>query len=183
MPDLLTLPTWTKAGNVHVVVETPRGARTKIKLDPELQAMILWKPLILGLRFPYDFGFLPSTHAEDGDPLDALVIHEAATFPGIVIRCRPVGVVKVSQREKGEQKSVRNDRIIAIPEDDHRGKAIEDARQLSEEIKTELEKFFTASVALKDRDLEFLGWGGPEEAKRLIQDAERLCRDRQLHEG
>jgi inorganic pyrophosphatase len=178
MPDLSSLPAWTKEGMIHVVVETPRGARAKIKLDPELGVLMLSKPLMLGLAFPYDFGFVPSTQAEDGDPLDALVIHDAATYPGLIIRCRVSGVVKVAQREKGKRGKVRNDRIIAVPEDDPRGEAISDARKLSKETREQLEKFFVASVALKEKELEFLGWDGPDKAARLIRKAEQAFREK-----
>jgi inorganic pyrophosphatase len=177
MSDLSALPTWTKEGTIHVVVETPRGARAKVKLEPDLGVMMLTKPLMLGLAFPYDFGFIPSTHAEDGDPLDALVIHDAATWPGLVIRCRASGVVKVAQREQGKRGKVRNDRIIAVPEDDPRGDAISDARKLSKATREQLEKFFVASVALKGKELTFLGWGGPDEAARLIRKSEQAFRE------
>jgi inorganic pyrophosphatase len=173
MRDLMRLPAWTEEGNVHVVVETPRGARAKVKWEPGLGAMKLTKPMMLGLEFPYDFGFIPSTHAEDGDPLDALVIHEAATWPGLVIACRAAGVVKVRQREKHKRQWVRNDRIIAIPEEDQRGEAITDARDLAKPMREQLEKFFVASVALKEKELDFLGWGGPAEAEGLIRKAEQ----------
>jgi inorganic pyrophosphatase len=168
MPDLEALPTWTEDGHIHVVVETPRGARAKVKLDPGLGVMMLSKPLMLGLAFPYDFGFIPSTHAEDGDPLDAMVIHDAATYPGLVIACRISGVVKVRQREKQKRSWVRNDRIICVPKEDARADAMSDARDLSRPTREQLEKFFVASVALKEKELDFLGWGGPEEAERLI---------------
>ena len=80
MPNLFKLPTWSGAEFVHVVVETPRGGRAKLSYDPELRTFVLSKSLMLGLSYPYDWGFIPSTQAEDGDPLDAIVIHDAATF-------------------------------------------------------------------------------------------------------
>ena len=84
MPNLFKLPTWSGAEFVHVVVETPRGGRAKLSYDPELRTFVLSKSLMLGLSYPYDWGFIPSTRAEDGDPLDAIVIHDAATSPGLV---------------------------------------------------------------------------------------------------
>jgi inorganic pyrophosphatase len=177
MPNLAALPAWTKEGNVHVVVETPRGATAKTIFNLELGVFTLSKPMMLGLAFPYDFGFIPSTHAEDGDPLDALVIHDAATYPGVVLRCRVIGAVKVTQRVKKGARE-RNDRIVVVPEEDHRSEELKDARRLSKAVRNELEKFFVASVALKHKELEFHGWVGPKEAEKLIREAERAWRER-----
>jgi inorganic pyrophosphatase len=80
MPNLLKLPTWAEDEAIHIVVETPRGVRAKLTYDPELKTFALSKSLMLGLSYRYDWGFIPSTRADDGDPLDALVIHDAATY-------------------------------------------------------------------------------------------------------
>src|SRR5205807_5694291 len=109
MANLSKLPTWAGPELVHVVVETPRGARAKLSYDPKLKTFVLSKSLILGLSYPYDWGFIPSTRAEDGDPLDALVIHDAATYPGLVMRCKLLGVLKTLQQTKHER--IRNDRL------------------------------------------------------------------------
>ena len=98
-----------------MVVETPRGARAKLSYDPKLKTFVLSKSLILGLSYPYDWGFIPSTRAEDGDPLDALVIHDAATYPGLVMRCKLLGVLKTLQQTEHDR--IRNDCVIAVPED------------------------------------------------------------------
>jgi inorganic pyrophosphatase len=175
MTNYAKLPAWTRDGNIHVVIETPRGAQAKTKYDLDLEVFALSKPMMLGLAYPYDFGFIPSTLAEDGDPLDALVMHDAKTWPGAVIRCRIIGALKVAQRERKGPR-VRNDRVIAVPEEDHRGEDLTDARRLSKAMRTELEKFFAASVALKHKELEFLGWTGPKEAEKLIRAAEEKLR-------
>src|SRR5215469_12513147 len=98
MPNLARLPTWAGDELVHVVVETPRGARAKLTFDPELETFVLSKSLMLGLSYPYDWGFIPSTRAEDGDPLDAMVIHDAATTPGLVLRCKLIGVLQTDRK-------------------------------------------------------------------------------------
>ena len=71
------------------------------------------KPRVL-LTYPYDWGFIPSTKAEDGDPLDVLIIHDAATYPGLVLTCKPIGVLEVLQSSKG--KNERNDRVFVLPD-------------------------------------------------------------------
>jgi inorganic pyrophosphatase len=103
MPDLSKLPPHSKEGDVHVVVETPRGSAAKLEFDPDLKVFTLSKALILGLTYPYDWGFIPSTKGEDGDPLDVLVLHDAATAPGLVLRCKIIGVLEVLQNEKGKK--------------------------------------------------------------------------------
>src|SRR3954469_8374319 len=78
MTNYLKIPTWADSGHVHAVVETPRGSRAKLEFDPKFGAFTLAKPLLTGLTYPYDWGFIPSTKAEDGDPLDVLIIHDAS---------------------------------------------------------------------------------------------------------
>ena len=104
MPNLAKLPTWAGDGLVHVVVETPRGARAKLTFDPELKTFVLSKALMLGLSYPYDWGFIPSTRAEDGDPLDVMVIHDAATTPGLVLRCKIIGVLQTILKNQTHSK-------------------------------------------------------------------------------
>ena len=108
MPNLLTLPTWADNQNIYAVVETPRGSRAKLKFDPKLRTFTLSKPLLAGLTYPYDWGFIPSTKAPDGDPLDILVIHDAATYPGLVLSCKPIGILEVEQTKKGSLRQLRD---------------------------------------------------------------------------
>jgi Inorganic pyrophosphatase len=98
MPNFINLPPLTEDGDVHVVVETPRGSSAKFAYDPKLETFILSKSLLTGLTYPHDWGFVPSTIADDGDPLDIMVIHDAATFPGIVLTCRIVGILQIGRR-------------------------------------------------------------------------------------
>ena len=95
MPNLTKLPTWADKTHINAVVETPRGSHCKLEFDPKHRAFTLAKPLLAGLTYPYDWGFVPSTQAEDGDPLDILVIHDAGTYPGLILRCKPIGVLEV----------------------------------------------------------------------------------------
>jgi inorganic pyrophosphatase len=92
VPNFINLPSFTEDGDVLVVVETPRGSRAKFAYDPKMRAFTLSKSLLTGLTYPHDWGFVPSTKADDGDPIDIMVIHDAATFPGLVLTCRVIGV-------------------------------------------------------------------------------------------
>jgi inorganic pyrophosphatase len=98
--------------SLRVVIETPKGSRNKFKFDPELRSYALAKVLPKGLVFPFDFGFVPGTKAEDGDPLDVLVLMDEPTFPGCVVQARLLGVIEADQEEDG--KTERNDRLIAV---------------------------------------------------------------------
>lgn len=170
MADLTKLPVRDKEGNVYVVVETPRGSAAKLEFDPQLQVFTMAKSLILGLTYPYDWGFIPSTQGEDGDPLDALILHDATTAPGLVLKCKIIGVLEVLQLKKGKHK-LRNDRLIAVPRDSHREQADRDARELPKQVRNEIEKFFVATDELEDKELKFLGWKGPKAGERLIDRA------------
>jgi inorganic pyrophosphatase len=170
MVDLLKLPVRNDDGDVHVVVETTRGSAAKLEYNPDLEVFTLSKALILGLTYPYDWGFVPSTKGEDGDPIDALVLHDTATAPGLVLKCKIIGVLEVLQSEKG-RKPIRNDRLIAVPRDSHREKADKDARDLPTPMRQEIEKFFVATDELESKELKFLGWKGPKAGERLIDAA------------
>src|SRR3954468_474405 len=170
MGNLHNLPVRNDRGDVHVVVETPRGSAAKLEFDPQLQAFTLSKSLMLGLSYPYDWGFVPSTRGEDDDPIDVLVLHDAATSPGLVLKCKIIGVLEVLQKERGKQK-IRNDRLIAVPRDSHREKSEDDARELPKQVRQEIEKFFVATDELEDKELKFLGWKGPKAAERLLDQA------------
>jgi inorganic pyrophosphatase len=167
MPHLAKLPTWADKALVHAVVETPRGSHCKLEYDTKLRAFTLAKPLFVGLTYPYDWGFIPSTKAQDGDPLDVLIIHDAGTYPGLVLRCKPIGVLEVLQETKGAKE--RNDRIFAVPDRSPFEGDLQDIRHLPKRAIEELEKFFEATNALEDKKLEFLGWRGPKRALKIIE--------------
>src|SRR5262245_55554525 len=167
MTKYAKLPTWADDTHVHAVVETPRGSRAKLEFDPKLGAFTLAKPLLAGLTYPYDWGFIPSTRAQDGDPLDVLIIHDAATYPGLVLRCKPIGVLEVVQSSKGKKE--RNDRVFIVPDRSPFEGDLQDMRRLPARAIEELEKFFEATDALESKKLQFLGWRGPAKAIKTIK--------------
>src|ERR1700750_1337394 len=169
MPSLTNLPPFTEDGDVHVSVETPRGSRAKFAYDPKLEPFTLRKSLLTGLTYPHDWGFVPSTKADDGDPLDIMVIHDAATFPGLVVVCRVIGVLQIEQKSKS--KAERNDRLFAVPRRSHSERALKNVSDLTKPIRDELEKFFIATDELEDKKLSIIGWKGPKAALQTIKDA------------
>ena len=118
-----------------------------------------------GLSYPFDWGFIPSTKTPDGDPLDVLIIHDAQTYPGAVLKCRPVGVLE--QEAKGKKE--RNDRIFAEPDRSAAETDLTDIRHLASRACEELEQFFRATNALENKRLNFLGWRGPNHAINAIK--------------
>jgi len=169
MPNFINLPTFTEEDDVQVVIETPRGSRAKFAYDPKLEAFTLSKSPLVGLTYPHDWGFVPSTKADDGDPLDIMVVHDAATFPGLVLTCRIIGILQIEQKSKG--KAERNDRLFAVPRRSHSEQGLRDVRELSKPIQEELEKFFIATDELEDKKLEIIGWKGPKVALKAIKEA------------
>src|SRR6478736_9396837 len=104
-----------------------------------------------------------------GDPLDIMVIHDAATFPGLVVTCRVIGILQIEQKSK--KKSERNDRLFAVPRRSHSERALKDVAHLSKPIREEPEKFFVATDELEDKKLNIIGWKGPKTALQAIKDA------------
>ena len=167
MTNYTKLPMWEDKACVYAVVETPRGSRAKLEFDPKLRVFTLAKPLLLGLTYPYDWGFIPSTKADDGDPVDVLIIHDAATYPGLVLRCTPIGILEILQEEDGKKE--RNDRIFVVPDRSPFEADLTDIRRLPARAVKELERFFEATNALEDKKLKFLGWHGPSKAVKAIR--------------
>jgi inorganic pyrophosphatase len=98
-----------------------------------------------------------------------VAVHDAATFPGIVLTCRVIGILQIEQKSKG--KAERNDRLFAVPRRSHSEQGLRDVRDLSKPIQQELEKFFIATDELEDKKLKVIGWKGPKIAMKAIKDS------------
>jgi inorganic pyrophosphatase len=135
------LETFDENRCVRVVVETSAGMRSKLKYRPSLDALEVHHVLPAGLAFPRDFGFVPSTLGEDGDPLDALVFADEPTPPGVIVPCRLVGVLQAMQSAPG-QPARRNDRFLAVSSHGHLHSHWHDLPDLAEAMLAQLEQFF-----------------------------------------
>jgi inorganic pyrophosphatase len=170
--DLHRLPTFVKDDIFHVVVESPRGSTVKLKHDPALDVFAISRPLPLGLAYPYDWGFVPSTMAADGDPVDAAVFWDTATFPGVVIQCRAIALIKVDQTVPGGSGARRrNDRILAVPIEGRRQTDLASVSDLPERVRQELEVFFVTVTALEGKDPRILGWDDGSAALDLLRSS------------
>src|SRR6202035_5545926 len=139
---------------IQVVIETPKGSRNKYALDVEQKVFELTKVLPAGMVFPYDFGFIPSTLAEDGDPTDVLVLMDEPAFPGCLLKCRVVGVIEGEQRTK--KKSARNDRVVAVEMENHSYAHVKHVKDLGKKFVRELEEFFVNYHELSDSEYRIL---------------------------
>ena len=178
----MRLPTYREDGFLNVVVESPRGSAVKYKYDPRHEVMTLSRPLPAGLRYPHDWGFVAATRAADGDPLDAMVVWDAATHPGIVIPSRAIGVLRVEQTDPRSTRRERNDRLLVLPLKAPRQEHVKSAFELPERLLDELAEFFLNAVAFEGKQLAILGWGGPDEAKAAVKTASDAF-DREIEGG
>lgn len=165
---MVTLPARDTGGWLNVVVETPRGSTAKFKYDEGAGVMRLSRPLPSGLCYPYDWGFIPSTRAADGDALDAMIIWDGVSYPGIVIAARCVAVLRVEQKDPASGGRQRNDRVLTAPVKTRHGN--DDG--LDSRLRAQLEQFFTAAVAFEGKDIRLLGWGDADEADAVVRAAE-----------
>jgi inorganic pyrophosphatase len=156
---------------IQVVIETPKGCRNKYAFDEDERVFMLKKVLPAGMAFPYDFGFVPSTRAEDGDPIDVLVLMDEPAFPGCVLKCRPVGVIEGEEGKKGNKE--RNDRIVAVEQGNHRWAHVEHIDDLGKHFVKELEEFFVNYHDLTGKKYAVIDVRGPKEACRRIEYCRR----------
>jgi len=156
---------------LRVVIETPKGSRNKFAFNVDDHVFELKKVLPAGMAFPYDFGFVPSTKADDGDPVDVLVLMDEPAFPGCVLKCRPIGVIQGEQGDK--KKKVRNDRIIAVEQDAHSWADIKTVDDLGKQFVRELEEFFVDYHKLSGDQYRVLALKGPAQALKLVKSEKK----------
>ena len=153
-----------------VVIETPKGSCQKYDYIPHTPFFKLRKILPSGMVFPYDFGFLPNTLGDDGDPLDVIVISEFNSFPGVIITCRIIGGIKAEQSEdEHSKKMIRNDRFLAIPKCSNIFQNIREVKDLPKQIMDQLEEFFVDYNKLEGKKFHVLKMMDAKEAKEQIK--------------
>jgi inorganic pyrophosphatase len=154
-----------------VVIETPQVSRNKYKLDERTGQCRLSKILPLGLFFPYDFGFIPSTKGEDGDPVDVLLISDEPTFPGCLVPARLIGVLEAEQTENGE--TIRNDRLVAVVETPYNPAQYRSLEDVRAEWLDEIEQFFVSYNQQEGRLFKPTARKGRAQAQKLLDRATR----------
>lgn len=157
--------------SLQVVIETPKGSRNKYAFDEKQGVFGLKKVLPAGMVFPYDFGFVPSTLADDGDPTDVLVLMDAPAFPGCVLKCRIIGIIEGEQGKKKTRE--RNDRIVAVEKANHSFADIHRVKDLGKTFLQELEEFFVNYHELSGEKYRILGARGPAKARKRVKEGMR----------
>lgn len=126
---------------ITALIECPKGINHKLNWDAKKRSFKLSKILPAGLVFPYDFGMIPDTRGEDGDPLDIIILSEISGFPGLEIDCRIIGALQCEQTER-DGTTMRNDRFIAVAERSSVYNNFNDIKDVSEKTLGELQAFF-----------------------------------------
>ncbi|HLI79078.1 MAG TPA: inorganic diphosphatase [Candidatus Binataceae bacterium] len=171
MSNLAKLKTFDpETKDLNVVIETPRGSRNKYDYDPDLGAFKLAHVLAEGLTFPNEFGFVPSTLAEDGDPLDVMVLLDAPTAVGCVLTARLIGVIEAQQTEMDGTKC-RNDRLIAVATHAHVHSDVKSIDDLDKKVVDEIEHFFIYYNERRGKKFKPLGRFGPKRALKLVKQS------------
>jgi len=156
-------------GGYNVVVETPQGSRTKFAYDPETGLFRAKKLLAMGFAVPFPFGFFPSTQAEDGDPLDVLLLTDANLPMGSLVRCRILGAIAIA--EPGEGNTKRNDRVLAVPLLLHQDRPPYDMDDIPSAQLKDIEDFMVAYKAADGKETKIIGRLDKSEAENLVRGA------------
>jgi inorganic pyrophosphatase len=168
MRFLTQIPAFDPNGHINVVIETPKGSHNKYAYDEEFGAFRFKAVMPEGNLFPYDFGFVPSTLGEDGDPLDVLVLLDVSLPVGCLLSARPLGVIEAEQRER-DGKMERNDRLLAVATKARTHAHVHSLEDLRPGLLDEIEAFFCHYNALSGRTFTPVGRGGPERALALVE--------------
>jgi inorganic pyrophosphatase len=160
---------------LQVIIETPKGCRNKYSFDEKQKVFVLKAALPAGMVFPYDFGFVPRTLADDGDPLDVLVLMDEPAFPGCALAARLIGVIEGEQTTPGN-KPVRNDRLVAVAEVTHMYAKFTKLKHVPKQELKELETFFVNYHKLQGKKFKVLGCKGEKTALTLIAKAQKKAR-------
>ena len=169
MTNLIASPNkWNKKKReCRVIIETPKGRRNKFDYDPEFGLFALAGLLPEGLSFPYDFGFLPSTIGDDGDPLDVLVLMDEPAHVGCLLDVRIVGVIEAVQIEDG--KTTINNRFIGVAMHSYTHEDVTSLADINSSLLDQVEEFFISYNKSRGKKFKVKGRGGPKRAVELVE--------------
>jgi inorganic pyrophosphatase len=161
--DLTRIPAQPKPGLINVLVEIIAGSKNKYEFDKDLNAFALDRVMFSSVQYPYDYGFVPNTLADDGDPLDGMVMMDEPTFPGCVIAARPIGMMEMI--DGGD----RDEKILCVPDKDPRYAQIKSIKDLPQHRLDEIAEFFGTYKNLEKKPVEVLGWKDVDAVFPLVE--------------
>ncbi|MFN5856333.1 MAG: inorganic diphosphatase [Pseudanabaenaceae cyanobacterium] len=160
--DLKLIPPQPKSGILNVLIEIPDGSKNKYEFDKDLNAFALDRVLSSSVQYPYDYGFVPNTLADDGDPLDGMVIMDQPTFPGCVIPARPIGMLIMVDGGDLDEK------ILCVPAKDPRYTNVKTLADIAPHRLDEIAEFFRTYKNLEKKVTEIRGWEGIDAVQALV---------------
>lgn len=163
---LFEFQTFAEDHELNTFIETPKGSGSKFKYEPDLNLFSLHTSLPKGMEFPYDYGFIPSTLGEDGDPLDVLALIDTQVFPGCLVKTRLIGVIEGEQKDGGKKE--RNDRLIAVHIKSATWSKIKELDELPVGLIEQIEHFFISYHNLRELEFKPVGRRGAKYALQLI---------------
>jgi inorganic pyrophosphatase len=158
-----------KRRTCRAVIETPKGRRNKFDYDPKIEAFALGGLLAEGLSFPFDFGFVPSTVAADGDPIDVMVLMDEPAHVGCVLDIRLIGVMEAQQTK--DNKTTENDRLIGVAVHSYNHQHIESLTDVNKSILDQVEEFFISYNKNRGKKFKVKGLHGPAKAVKRVEEA------------
>src|SRR5579875_2711567 len=176
--DLSSLPHELdkKKRECRAVVETPKGRRNKFDYDPDLESFTLGGLLPEGLSFPFDFGFIPSTIAADGDPLDIMILMDEPAHVGCVLTVRLIGMIEAEQKD--DRKTTENDRLIGVAVHSYSHANIQSVSEVNKSLLEQVEEFFISYNKSRGKKFSVKGLHGPSKAIKRLEQAIKAYKDK-----
>jgi len=170
MPNLTKLPHELddKEATCRAIIETPKGSRNKFSYDPECRLFKLGGLLPEGMLFPFDFGFIPSTLGEDGDPLDVIVLMDAPAHVGCLVEIRIIGIIVAKQTGRNG-KTTRNDRLLAVAAHSYQHETITSVKHVSRALVSQVIEFFSSYNRQRGKRFKVTVTSGPKKALKLLK--------------
>lgn len=169
MTDLTHLPNELDEKNAvcKAIIETPKGCRNKFDYDPDSNLFMLGGLLPEGLMFPFDFGFIPSTLGDDGDPLDVMVLMDVPAHVGCLMQIRVIGIIEARQTQDG--KTERNDRLLGVAVHSYDHEKLNNIEDVSKTLLDQVEAFFVSYNLQRGKKFNITGTGGPKKALKCLK--------------
>ena len=162
--DLSRIPAQPEPGLINVLIEIPGGSKNKYEFDKDMNAFILDRVLFSSVKYPFDYGFVPNTLADDGDPLDGMVMMDEPTFAGCVIASRPVCMLEMI--DGGD----RDEKILCVPAEDPRYDHVKSLKDIAPHRLEEIAEFFRSYKNLEKKETKILGWKDIDQVAPLVEE-------------